>query len=82
MELKDTIDGMLSDDWKDRLKAEYNQLRIRTAKLSQYINKLKQEEIQEHYNGELFQCTIQYLSMKDYLNAIENRMKSLDIILR
>lgn len=29
MELKDTVDLMLSDDWKDRLKAEYLQCVIR-----------------------------------------------------
>lgn len=81
MELKDTVDGMLSNNWEERLKAEYNQLKIRIEKLSQYMNKLKQEEIQEHYNGELFQCTIQLLSMKDYLNAIENRMNNLNISL-
>ena len=81
MELKDTVDGMLSNNWEERLKAEYNQLKIRIEKLSQYMNKLKQEEIQEHYNGELFQCNIQLLSMKDYLDAIENRMNNLNISL-
>lgn len=33
MELKDTIDFMLSDDYKDRLKAEYLQLQIRVNKI-------------------------------------------------
>lgn len=33
MELKDTVDLMLSDDWKDRLKAEYMQCLIRIRKL-------------------------------------------------
>lgn len=33
MELKDTVDLMLSDDWKDRLKAEYMQCLIRIGKL-------------------------------------------------
>lgn len=82
MELKDTVSDMLSDDWKDRLIAEYNQLKVRTEKLSQYIAKLKKEEIREHYSGELLQCTVQYFSMKDYLDAIENRANSLNIILQ
>lgn len=33
MELKDTVERMLSDDWKDRLKAEYMQCLIRIGKL-------------------------------------------------
>lgn len=33
MELKDTVDLMISDDWKDRLKAEYLQCIIRMNEL-------------------------------------------------
>ena len=33
MELKDTIDLMTSDDYKDRFKAEYYQTKIRYNKL-------------------------------------------------
>jgi hypothetical protein len=36
-ELKDTIDGMLSDDWKERFAAEYEQLSIRLEKLDSLI---------------------------------------------
>lgn len=39
MELKDTVDLMLSDDWKDRLKAEYWQTKIRYEKLHKLIVK-------------------------------------------
>ncbi len=41
MELKDTVDLMLSDDWKDRLKAEYWQTKIRYDKLVGMIEKYK-----------------------------------------
>ena len=37
MELKDTIDSMISEDYKERLKAEYNQVNIRIIKLSEAI---------------------------------------------
>lgn len=37
MELKDTVDMMTSDDYKERFKAEYWQLRIRKEKLSQML---------------------------------------------
>lgn len=33
MELKDTVELMTSDDWKDRFKAEYLQTKIRYEKL-------------------------------------------------
>lgn len=37
MELKDTVDLMLSDKFEDRLKAEYLQAKIRFEKLNRYI---------------------------------------------
>lgn len=37
MELKDTIVLMESEDYKDRFKAEYQQLKIRTTKLRNMI---------------------------------------------
>ena len=43
MELKDTIDLMLSDNWKDRLQAEYFQLDMRIKKLEPYIKLLTKE---------------------------------------
>lgn len=38
MELKDTIDDMLSDDYKKRFIAEYNQLYCRILKLEHIID--------------------------------------------
>ena len=40
MELKDTIDLMQSDDYKDRFKAEYFQTKIRYDKLHKMLIKL------------------------------------------
>lgn len=37
MELKDTVSLMLSDDYKERFKAEYAQLTIRIRKLQQML---------------------------------------------
>lgn len=37
MELKDTVERMLSDDYKERLIAEYQQLGIRLEKLKEAI---------------------------------------------
>ena len=38
-ELKDTVDLMLSSDYKDRFRAEYHQLEIRYDKLDTMIRK-------------------------------------------
>ena len=45
MELKDTVEDMLSADYKKRFKAEYQQLVIRRNKLATMLKK--------HNNGEL-----------------------------
>ncbi len=38
-ELKDTVDRMLSSDYKERFKAEYYQLEIRYRKLASMVKK-------------------------------------------
>ena len=42
MELKDTIELMKSNDYVDRFKAEYYQLKIRIQKLSDMLKKYKE----------------------------------------
>lgn len=41
IELRDTVDMMNSADYKERFKAEYHQLLIRSRKLSDMIEKYK-----------------------------------------
>lgn len=41
MELKDTIEAMLSQDYKERFRAEYHQLKIRYQKLDEMLTKLE-----------------------------------------
>ena len=41
MELKDTINGMISSDYKERFKAEYLQTKIRYEKLKNFCNKIE-----------------------------------------
>lgn len=45
MELKDTIEGMLSSDYRERFKAEYMQARIRRMKLANMIDKYIHDEL-------------------------------------
>ena len=40
MELKDTIELMTSDDYKDRFKAEYYQTKIRYERLKDFNNRI------------------------------------------
>lgn len=65
--LKDTIKLMESDNWEDRLKAEYWQLKIRMERLDHTI-KLG------IFEGEMNDTMIeQYEAMKMYLKTIEHR---------
>lgn len=41
MELKETIELMCSNDYKERFKAEYYQLKIRYEKLKNFCNKIE-----------------------------------------
>ena len=44
MELKDTVEGMESPDYKERFKAEYYQTKIRYEKLKKLLNKMNASE--------------------------------------
>ena len=41
MELKNTVDQMLSDDYKERFRAEYRQTKIRYEKLKAFNNRIE-----------------------------------------
>lgn len=73
MELKDTIEMMQSEDYKERFKAEYYQLEIRLDKLTSMLEKWDKGELnftptcpRELYNQ-------QVSGMVDYLNALRTR---------
>lgn len=75
MELYDTIDGMISDDRKERFVAEYQQLRIRIEKLERKINSYAKKE--ESFSLE---CPIELLCrqkifMLRYMKILEARAK-------
>lgn len=73
MELSDTIELMISKDWKARLKAEYWQTRIRAERLDDYLNS---EEIMESPDGgfDLLLLTTQRDIMYSYLTSLYNRI--------
>ena len=80
MELKDTINLMLSDDWKDRLKAEYWQTVIRERNLHAYNIKLEAfPELQDNLDSPAWYLARQEELMTEYLHFLELRAVRSDI---
>ena len=65
MELKDTVDMMLSDDYKERFKAEYWQLKIRHDKLKKMV---------DNWDKLDFRPTCPYSTYMHQLRAMEDYM--------
>ncbi len=75
MELRDTIDLMLSGNWKDRLQAEYFQLDIRIKKLEPYIELLTKEAREKGAGRiDLMFLRRQIKHMKKYRQELETRL--------
>jgi len=75
MELRDTIPGMLSLDYKERFTAEYEQLSIRASKLEIFLDNYRHDRLS-------FKpiCSIELLEqqldiMKAYMAVLEERAK-------
>lgn len=74
MELKETVDLMLSEDRRERLVAEYWQTKTRVEKLDAYIAKADAgEEIEAEDSIEVLMA--QGAAMHEYLYYLEIRMK-------
>lgn len=73
MELKDTITLMQSDDYKDRFKAEYYQLKIRLDKLIAMLNKWDKSELDFTPDTPRLIYKAQVDSMNNYLYSLITR---------
>lgn len=73
MELKDTVRLMESSDYKERFKAEYEQLRIRFEKLSAMVEKWDAGMLPFTPTCPRSTYTIQLRAMADYLAVLEAR---------
>lgn len=73
MELKDTIDMMMSSDYKERFKAEYYQLKIRFTKLQDMLNKYDNGTLGFTPNCSINRLKYQLLIMHDYLKVLQAR---------
>jgi hypothetical protein len=75
IELKDTVEMMTSEDYKERFKAEYYQVAIRYQKLQNMINKWDEGTLE--FTPTCPRCTycIQVNAMEHYIAALEMRAK-------
>lgn len=78
-----TVDLMLSDNWKDRLVAEYLQAKIRKEKLSCYLEKVNGKFTSKPPNRHLLRewevLEREHRALKEYLLILELRLKELNI---
>ena len=73
MELSDTVELMNSDDYKDRFRAEYYQVKIRHQKLDNILHKYNSGSLEFDLSCSIGILTEQLEIMEDYLNALEDR---------
>lgn len=76
--LKDTINLMISDDYKERFKAEYQQTKIRYEKLKDFCNRIEAANtalgIEEpNHDCPFWLLRRQQTQMDEYLHTLELR---------
>lgn len=76
MSLKDTVDLMLSGDYKERLKAEFIQLNIRIQKLDKYLAELENQH--KRAEAECKEKARLLAHFKEQRSAMENYSQLLD----
>jgi hypothetical protein len=82
MELKDTIEMMVSVDYKERFKAEYLQLKIRMTGLSNMLKKYKAGTLTFKPSCSYDLLNGQLKSMEMYAKYLEERAEIENIELR
>lgn len=82
MELKDTIEMMVSVDYKERFKAEYLQLKIRMTGLSNMLKKYKAGTLTFKPSCSYDLSNGQLKSMEMYAKYLEERAEIENIELR
>lgn len=73
MELKDTVDLMNSDNYKDRFKAEYLQTKIRYEKLHNMVIKYEAGTVNFEPTCDISKFEDQLYYMGNYLKVLEVR---------
>lgn len=73
MDFKETVDLMLSDDYKERFKAEYYQAKIRYEKLHKMIVKYEAKTLSFEPSCDIAIFKNQAANMGQYLYCLEVR---------
>lgn len=71
--LKDTVDEMTSKDYKERFKAEYDQLAIRMEGLSNMLHKMKEGTLEFTPSCSYDLLASQLVAMEKYKHILEVR---------
>lgn len=81
MELADTAEMMMSEDYKERFRAEYGQVVIRHQKLKAMLEKLDKGELNFTPTCPRSTYDLQIKAMADYIAVLEARAVMEDILL-
>lgn len=73
MELKDTVEGMLSDDYRERFKAEYRQTVIRRDKLAKMLDDYLHGRLNFKPKARISALTCQLDVLREYVGVLELR---------
>ena len=78
IELKETINGMTSEDYKERFIAEYQQTNTRYLKLKNFCDKIELAEVHRYGEAPKHDCPLSLLReqqkyMGMYLGCLEKR---------
>ena len=78
--MKETVEGMLSADYKERFKAKLKQLTLRKFKLAGFVSNYDNLDFKPHCSKELLERQIQ--AMHEYENILleRARIEGIDIV--
>lgn len=79
MELKDTIKLMESDDYKDRFKAEYYQLKIRKDKLQKMVHNWDSLDFKPTCSKDFYNLQINIMVMYMRLLWVRAKREHIDL---
>lgn len=75
MGLIDTVDLMISDDYEDRFRAEYRQLKFRLKRLQQTLLEMDEGNMELKPACPRMMLDLQVKAMTDYLDILTERAK-------
>lgn len=82
MDLKDTIEDMISDNYRERFTAEYNQALIRSRKLKNVIDDYYNESLTFALASPISLLESQYEAMVAYIGILVKRAEIENIQLK